>query len=406
MEQTSQPRPRSEQDASGCTSQERKRHRRESKGEKKPKHDTDFSDFDAIPTSLQVMTGSLRKQLMSIACRPAGADGPEESVAPPPLVVPTFKVGTLEMYRRFPEAYEAFMNRHDCSQVRRYILDDVVDRIVHSSASSSGADASPPPALPFVRVADFGCGTGRMEVMVAQHPAVAAIAAYDGEAAMLRRCLVNTVDAARRGGHHSGARVVATASETPQPAESVMFPFADGPAEKPALEVVARPCAHQALQAGFLPATGHRRCQLVLCAWSLSYLVRRQWGEARWHAAVDAVVGSFIDLLDTSASDAAVVVLETLGNGTATPARNNTLTQRLEEELGFSKRWVRTDYTFADDDDAARMTRFFFGEKVAQQMGRAAGPEGAEVEGVARADGKPVLMECTGIWTYWKRRGE
>lgn len=32
-------------------------------------------------------------------------------------VVPAFKVGTLEMYKRFPDAYDALMQRHDCSAI-------------------------------------------------------------------------------------------------------------------------------------------------------------------------------------------------------------------------------------------------------------------------------------------------
>ncbi|KEG11541.1 protein transport protein Sec31 [Trypanosoma grayi] len=115
--------------------------------------------------------------------------------------------------------------------------------------------------------------------------------------------------------------------------------------------------------------------------------MRAQWGADRWHAAVDATLERLIGLLDATGA-AGLVIIETLGTDTTEPRRNNTLALRLEEHYGFERRWVRTDYNFRDTDEAARLTRFFFGEAMAQRMAVAA---------------RTTLPECTGIWTLWRK---
>lgn len=106
------------------------------------------------------------------------------AAAPPP-----FKVGTLEMYRRFPLAYDSFMRHHDCAKVKSF-LHAVLDELT----STPSPCAAGPPSL---RVMDLGCGTGRIEEMLVQHPAVDAVFAYDKERNMLTQCLLNTAKAAK-----------------------------------------------------------------------------------------------------------------------------------------------------------------------------------------------------------------
>lgn len=400
-------------------------------------------DFDAVPTSNTLLSTRLQRELRSLwsasgsaTAAPSGTSGPSMDHGAPPKpadvasVVPSFKVGTLEMYRRFPEAYDLLMTHHNCTAVHDTLLKDVLDRIARTAGvevvpADVAADAAGQRTQPWVRVADFGCGTGRIESMVAQHPAVQAIYAYDSEVSMLRRCLVNTVRSAAQSGHYRSVSLLPVAASAEKKSEindasspSHALPSPPGvlcggdeseattSTTVASLQLCVRPVPFQAIQAGFLTQTRHPRCSLVVCAWSLSYVMRMEWGKDHWHAAIDTVVQSLLNLLDNTRSDAAVVILETLGNGSAEPTRQSTYTQRLEEYFGFKRTWVRTDYEFKSKADAERMVRFFFGEKmlakIASDNVRSGGERGA-ADGTERGGGCR-LMECTGIWTYWKAR--
>ena len=55
----------------------------------------------------------------------------------------------------------------------------------------------------------------------------------------------------------------------------------------------------------------------------------------------------------------------------------------LEQEHGFTYQWIRTDYEFASVPEAEELTRFFFGDALADRIVQ---------------EGLLVLPECTGIW--------
>lgn len=55
----------------------------------------------------------------------------------------------------------------------------------------------------------------------------------------------------------------------------------------------------------------------------------------------------------------------------------------LEEEYGFSHSVIRTDYTFRDLDEAEELTRFFFGDEVADKV---------------RKNGWVQVPEWAGVW--------
>ncbi|MBZ0277083.1 MAG: class I SAM-dependent methyltransferase [Anaerolineae bacterium] len=82
-----------------------------------------------------------------------------------------------------------------------------------------------------------------------------------------------------------------------------------------------------------------------------------------------------------------LIMLETQGTGRETPAPpNDSLAAYyawVEKELGFSSAWIRTDYRFESLAEAERLTRFFFGDELADEVVRR--------EWV-------ILPECTGIW--------
>ncbi|KPA79124.1 hypothetical protein ABB37_05637 [Leptomonas pyrrhocoris] len=377
---------------------------------------------DAMPTSNALLTARLKREIKKIwaAERSASAsatsltDTVRNSSGNIASLIPPFKVGTTEMYRRFPQAYDLLMHHHNCSALQTVLLRDIIGRIESAAARAVSTEENAQPQPPWIRVADFGCGTGRIEAMAAQHRAVQAIYAYDNEVAMLQQCLLNTVRSAARSQHYRGVSLSPAATTIPSPSSSSSAPLpsieicaedsgrcdtattakegAVGRDTPAMLQLCVRPVPFQAIQDGFLAATHHPRCSLMVCAWSLSYVMRMQWGEDHWHAAVDAVVEAMIHRLDTRASDAAIVIVETLGNGSAEPTRQNTYTQRLEDHFGFTRTWVRTDYEFATKADAERMVRFFFGGKMLSRL--TMDPDGV----------KWRLMECTGIWTLWKTR--
>jgi ubiquinone/menaquinone biosynthesis C-methylase UbiE len=83
------------------------------------------------------------------------------------------------------------------------------------------------------------------------------------------------------------------------------------------------------------------------------------------------------------------IILETMTTGSETPAPPNERLAAyyawLENEQGFSYKWIRTDYQFASVQEADELTRFFFGDELADRIVR---------------EGITILPECTGIW--WK----
>lgn len=228
------------------------------------------------------------------------------------------------------------------------------------------------------------------------------------------------------------------------------------------LQLTVRPVSFEAIQYGFLQrpfafssatatasaipppawaADTHPPCHVILCAWSLSYLMRQQWGGDRWHTAIDHVLQHLWDTLETTpqpsgvspSPKAALVIIETLGKGVEGPSRQSTFTERLETVWGFERHCVRTDYRFASREDAVAYTTFFFGKEIARQMAhteavalpktsttRSHHPTGNPMEdgdarnvkeglekspttevGTPNATGV-VLPEYTGIWIKWK----
>jgi SAM-dependent methyltransferase len=55
----------------------------------------------------------------------------------------------------------------------------------------------------------------------------------------------------------------------------------------------------------------------------------------------------------------------------------------LENDRGFTARWIRTDYVFESLDKARELVEFFFGSMVEHEI---------------RPDGSVLVPECTGLW--------
>jgi ubiquinone/menaquinone biosynthesis C-methylase UbiE len=201
------------------------------------------------------------------------------------------------------------------------------------------------PALERIRplaglhVVEFGAGTGRLTRLLA--PVVASIRAFDLSAHMLVTAR-STLEAA---GLHGWELAVG---------DNRSLPVADHSAD------------------------------LAIAGWSFGHSTG--WYPDRWREEIDQSVGEMLRVLKPEGT---AVILETLGTGSERPVPPNELLaayyQYLEQGKGFSSMWIRTDYRFDSVQQADELTRFFFGDALADRIVR---------------DALVILPECTGIW--WK----
>jgi ubiquinone/menaquinone biosynthesis C-methylase UbiE len=86
--------------------------------------------------------------------------------------------------------------------------------------------------------------------------------------------------------------------------------------------------------------------------------------------------------------DGALIILETMGTGSEQAGAPNAALKEyyaiLEEELGFSKQIVATDYDFGTVQRAAELCGFFFGDEMTEKVKR---------------NGWSHVPEWTGIWS-------
>ncbi len=84
-----------------------------------------------------------------------------------------------------------------------------------------------------------------------------------------------------------------------------------------------------------------------------------------------------------------LIILETLGTGNETPQPPGFLQcyyNTLKNEYDFSHTSIRTDYKFESIEEAEELTRFFFGDELANRVEK---------------QRQVIVPECTGIW--WLR---
>jgi len=121
---------------------------------------------------------------------------------------------------------------------------------------------------------------------------------------------------------------------------------------------------------------------LALAGWTLGHFTG--WYPDIWQLNIGRAVAEMVRVLKPGGT---AVILETLGTGRETPrppsADLTAYYRWLEESRGFNHTWIRTDYRFPTPQEAAAVSRFFFGDDLA---------------GMILAEGITDLPECTGIW--------
>jgi SAM-dependent methyltransferase len=129
----------------------------------------------------------------------------------------------------------------------------------------------------------------------------------------------------------------------------------------------------------FLPVENHK-FDWVVSGWSVCYLV--SWQKNNWKREVNRALAEFRRILKPEGH---ILIIETEGTGKTNPEPPSHLVEYLDflEEIGFQRRWIRTDYRFPDADIARDLTVFFFG---------------AEMLTSIEFQPQPILPECTGLW--------
>jgi len=124
---------------------------------------------------------------------------------------------------------------------------------------------------------------------------------------------------------------------------------------------------------------------LAIAGWVFGHFVT--WFALGWREEIGAALDRMLAGLRPGG---ALVIIETLGTGATVPRPPNDALAGyydwLERERGFARVELRTDYLFADVEEAARVTGGFFGDVFAQLVLR---------ERWVR------VPECTGLW--WRR---
>ena len=131
-----------------------------------------------------------------------------------------------------------------------------------------------------------------------------------------------------------------------------------------------------------LPIVDH--CMdLIISGWSICYLV--DWYRSTWKKELKL---AFEEMHRVLRKNGIIILIETQGTGFETPQPPDHLFHYFEflDDSDFSKTWIRTDYQFSNLETAEKISRFFFGDELANQV---------------KKNNWVVLPECTGLW--WKR---
>jgi ubiquinone/menaquinone biosynthesis C-methylase UbiE len=131
-----------------------------------------------------------------------------------------------------------------------------------------------------------------------------------------------------------------------------------------------------------LPAKDHE-ADLVVSGWSVSYLA--VWNPESWRQELQRAFEEMKRVLKQGSS---IVLFESLGTGNESPLELEHLRNFYPwlDEMGFQKKWIRTDYRFESLGEAEYLSRFFFGDVLGDKV---------------KENNWVILPECTGVW--WKQ---
>ncbi|MDN9009362.1 class I SAM-dependent methyltransferase [Brevibacillus laterosporus] len=160
-----------------------------------------------------------------------------------------------------------------------------------------------------------------------------------------------------------------------------------------ASEAMLQVTAHKLKQAGLhnwrTQVADHRAlpvandsADLLVSGWSIGYLSNST--DPTWKHNIKQVMAEIKRVLRPGGT---AIILETMGTGHETPHPPIFLQdyyRSLEQDYGFSFSWIRLDYHFESVEEAADLTRFFFGEEVAEKV---------------VSQSLLHVPECAGIWT-------
>jgi ubiquinone/menaquinone biosynthesis C-methylase UbiE len=129
-----------------------------------------------------------------------------------------------------------------------------------------------------------------------------------------------------------------------------------------------------------LPVDDHS-ADLVVSGWSVSYLA--VWdSEGTWRIQLEKWLAEVNRVIKSGGT---LILFESLGTGNEEPIRLEHLKDFYPwlDEVGFRKKWIRTDYKFGSLDEAEYLSRFFFGNELGDTI---------------RKNNWVILPECTGVW--------
>ncbi|WP_028608495.1 class I SAM-dependent methyltransferase [Paenibacillus harenae] len=139
------------------------------------------------------------------------------------------------------------------------------------------------------------------------------------------------------------------------------------------LEVTAAGLKEAGLTNWSTIAADHRRlpladqsADLIVSGWSICYLGDSSLAD--WERNIREVIGEIKRVLRPGGT---VIIFETMGTGYETPhppAFLKPYYSALTEQYGFSHKWIRTDYRFDNAAQSEQLTRFFFGDELADRV--------------------------------------